>query len=96
MSLDEVFSPQLGKPTVFGDLDVISETVPCGYMQPTKASIAARQNKIAKEAAAMATFNEDKSQLARRKYATQSRNSELGGSASTSPLKRPMTTQSTQ
>ena len=42
MNLEEVFSPMLGKPTVFGDLDIITETVPCSYMQPTKASIAAR------------------------------------------------------
>lgn len=41
----------LGKPTVFGDLGVISETVPCGYMQPTKASLAAnRLRKAALEA----------------------------------------------
>lgn len=50
-SFEEACSPMLGKPTVFGDLGVISETVPCGYMQPTKASLAAnRLRKAALEA----------------------------------------------
>ena len=44
MNYEEALAPQLGKPTVFGDLDVITEAVPCNYMQPTKASIAAQQD----------------------------------------------------
>ena len=33
------------KPIIFGDLGVINETVPCSYMQPTKASLAAKKQK---------------------------------------------------
>ena len=45
-SIDDAFSPMLSsKPIIFGDLGVINETVPCSYMQPTKASLAAKKQK---------------------------------------------------
>jgi len=41
----DAFSPMLGRPTVFGDLEIVKETVACGYMQPTKAFTQKRQSK---------------------------------------------------
>lgn len=41
INFDEYFNPVLGKPTVFGDLEVVNEAVGMNqsYMQPTKAFI---------------------------------------------------------
>lgn len=83
-NLEDAFSPTLGKPTVFGGLEVVTEKVTASYMQPTRASLAAQRRRREKESAQASTTVDEK--VGARHQRRTSRNNEFA-----SPLKRPTT-----